>query len=184
MSQIASPDDWDFSSLESSKVETSPQAVATSSTPSTVLVRICPTAGRALDAFSKTSNKHKDTESASKPTVSVNEPVTLQTLPYDIKFAITKHLDHVSSTCLGLTCKDFYKVHRRLHGSVSLDSWIIVYDPKYPGLPGLTGLPRLLKDWFKERWNLEYSGPVKKFVELERWYELEDLYWGDGWEST
>lgn len=48
-----------------------------------------------------------------------NNP-TLVTLPTEIHLLILHHLDLVSSTCLGLTCKKFYPIHRELHGSVEL----------------------------------------------------------------
>ena len=67
---------------------------------------------------------------------------------------------------------------------MSLDSWIAVYNHKSQRIPELVGLPYLLKVWMHARWKLKYSGHIKKSVELERWYELEDIYWGDGWEST
>ncbi|KAE8442802.1 hypothetical protein EG329_002835 [Mollisiaceae sp. DMI_Dod_QoI] len=41
-------------------------------------------------------------------------------LPTDIHFKIFDLLCPVNSTCLGLTCKQFYEIHRKFHRKVSL----------------------------------------------------------------
>jgi hypothetical protein len=41
-------------------------------------------------------------------------------LPPELHFAFFDFLDPIDSTCLGLTNKHFYAIHRRLHGTVSL----------------------------------------------------------------
>ncbi|KAK4142070.1 uncharacterized protein C8A04DRAFT_13558 [Dichotomopilus funicola] len=41
-------------------------------------------------------------------------------LPGELHFAVFDFLDPIDSTCLGLTNKHFYAIHRRLHGSVPL----------------------------------------------------------------
>jgi len=40
----------------------------------------------------------------------------------EIHLEIFKYLDPVESTCLGLACKEFYPIHRQLHGTVSLQT--------------------------------------------------------------
>lgn len=46
--------------------------------------------------------------------------LTLRELPGEIHYAIFDWLDPIDSTCLGLTNKHFYDIHRRMHGSVPL----------------------------------------------------------------
>lgn len=47
-------------------------------------------------------------------------PPTLRTIPPELRPAITRVLDPVSSACLGVTCKAFYDLHRVEYGSVWL----------------------------------------------------------------
>jgi len=51
-----------------------------------------------------------------KPTVRL----ALTDLPPELHFAFFDFLDPIDSTCLGLTNKHFYAIHRRLHGAVPL----------------------------------------------------------------
>ncbi|AEO59246.1 hypothetical protein MYCTH_2315675 [Thermothelomyces thermophilus ATCC 42464] len=44
----------------------------------------------------------------------------LMDLPPELHFVIFDFLDPIDSTCLGLTNKHFYAIHRRLHGTVPL----------------------------------------------------------------
>lgn len=44
----------------------------------------------------------------------------IQSLPKELQLEIFDHLGPVPSTCLGLTCKEFYEIHRKKHGVVSL----------------------------------------------------------------
>lgn len=46
--------------------------------------------------------------------------LTLTTLPSEIHFAIFDFLDPIDATCLGLTNRHLYAIHRRMHGSVPL----------------------------------------------------------------
>jgi hypothetical protein len=46
--------------------------------------------------------------------------LALTDLPAELHYAIFDFLDPIDSTCLGLTSKHFYAIHRRLHGSVPL----------------------------------------------------------------
>lgn len=43
-------------------------------------------------------------------------------LPGEIHFAVFDFLDPIDSTCLGLTNKHFYAIHRRMHGIIPLSS--------------------------------------------------------------
>ncbi|KAK4126692.1 hypothetical protein N657DRAFT_640556 [Parathielavia appendiculata] len=46
--------------------------------------------------------------------------LTLTDLPAELHYAIFDFLNPIDSTCLGLTNKHFYTIHRRLHGTVPL----------------------------------------------------------------
>ena len=46
--------------------------------------------------------------------------LSLTDLPGELHYAIFDFLDPIDSTCLGLTSRHFYAIHRRLHGSVPL----------------------------------------------------------------
>ena len=46
--------------------------------------------------------------------------LTLEDLPAELHFAIFDFLDPIDSTCLGLTNKHFYSIHRRMRGTVPL----------------------------------------------------------------
>ena len=46
--------------------------------------------------------------------------LTLPDLPPELHYAIFDFLDPIDSTCLGLTSRQFYAVHRRMHGTVRL----------------------------------------------------------------
>ncbi|KAM0287243.1 hypothetical protein ACHAQH_000557 [Verticillium albo-atrum] len=43
-------------------------------------------------------------------------------LPPELHYAVFDFLDPIDSTCLGLVNKQFYDIHRRMHGSVSLSA--------------------------------------------------------------
>jgi hypothetical protein len=43
-------------------------------------------------------------------------------LPGELHYAIFDFLDPIDSTCLGLTNKHFYAIHRRMHGTVPLST--------------------------------------------------------------
>lgn len=59
---------------------------------------------------------------AAPPPREKSTPVTLTTLLPELQLEIFDRLDPVSSTCLGLTSKHFYVIHRRKHQSVKLDA--------------------------------------------------------------
>lgn len=46
--------------------------------------------------------------------------LTFSSLPAEVHFAFFDFLDPIDATCLGLTNKHFYSIHRRMHGSVPL----------------------------------------------------------------
>ncbi|CAK7246139.1 MAG: hypothetical protein STHCBS139747_007761 [Sporothrix thermara] len=50
----------------------------------------------------------------------LSENLGLCDLPAELHYVIFDFLDPIDSTCLGLTNKHFYDIHRRMHGSVPL----------------------------------------------------------------
>lgn len=75
--------------------------------------------------------------------------LTFSTLPAEMHFAFFDFLDPIDATCLGLTNKHMYSIHRRMHGSVPLSvrrngpnelewAW---HRAAYPAPPELTMTP-------------------------------------------
>jgi hypothetical protein len=102
----------------------------------------------------------------------------LTTLPPELQLSIFESLDPVSSTCLGLTSRKLYPMHRAAHKNVGL----------YDTAPGYTshsrhrgreeergGLPlcMLLKNWVPE--NLVLDWESEKLVSRERHAVLEEV---------
>lgn len=56
------------------------------------------------------------------PTQQPSANLKLADLPAELHYAIFDFLDPIDSTCLGLTNKHFYAVHRRMHGTVPLSA--------------------------------------------------------------
>jgi hypothetical protein len=51
-----------------------------------------------------------------------------------MQLAIFKHLGRTSSTCLGLTCKEFWDIHMGIYGQVALENYeLYLRDPPPPG---------------------------------------------------
>ncbi|KAI1465959.1 uncharacterized protein F4812DRAFT_90847 [Daldinia caldariorum] len=48
--------------------------------------------------------------------------LTLEDLPPELHYAIFDFLDPIDSTCLGLTSKHFYSIHKRMYGKVPLSA--------------------------------------------------------------
>lgn len=48
--------------------------------------------------------------------------LSLMDIPAELHYTIFDFLDPIDSTCLGLTNKHFYAIHRRLHGTVPLSA--------------------------------------------------------------
>ncbi|PMD14450.1 hypothetical protein NA56DRAFT_711027 [Hyaloscypha hepaticicola] len=95
----------------------------------------------------------KSRELAREITTEEATPATMSTrshllaLPPELHLEIFKHLRPVSSTCLGLTCKEFYRIHKQLHGMVGLHEPIIICQPRrYPSWR-FTRLGALLTKW-------------------------------------
>jgi hypothetical protein len=57
-----------------------------------------------------------------RPPVIGSGGLSLMDLPSELHYAIFDFLDPIDSTCMGLTNKHFYAIHRRLHGTVPLST--------------------------------------------------------------
>ncbi|KAF8849096.1 hypothetical protein BDZ45DRAFT_697825 [Acephala macrosclerotiorum] len=89
-----------------------------------------------------------------------SQNAALCSLPDEVKLMIFDHLPKNSSACLGLACKAFYPLHREKHGTVKLDNRPKKSEPR---------LCELIHYFFS---GLFYEEDLKKFVTLERRYEL------------
>jgi hypothetical protein len=87
---------------------------------------------------------------------------------------IFKKLDRVTSTCLGLTKKDFYLLHKERHRIVPLTACCLLPPNRESGRI----LFGLLKGWMKEA-GLVFSKTELKFTTRERLAEMkeQDLSW-------
>ena len=97
-------------------------------------------------------------------------PDHITNLPTDIHFKIFELLrnDPVVSTCLGLTCKTLYRIHRTFHGKVPLTEITAGFTP-YAYNDRL--LSTHLKDWIPAE--LVYDNRfTHKFITKERLLEL------------
>lgn len=75
-------------------------------------------------------------------------------LPSELLLKIFSHLDPGTSTCLGLTCKRLYVLHRSLHGSVRLETRChtarsLASGPK---------LYELLEEWYEPGFEMCWCG--------------------------
>jgi hypothetical protein len=52
----------------------------------------------------------------------ISPRINIMDLPGEVHYAVFDFLDPIDSTCLGLTNKHFYAIHRRMHGSVPLST--------------------------------------------------------------
>lgn len=96
------------------------------------------------------------------------------------------HLDRCTSTCLGLTNKYFYVIHRELHGEVGLHE-----NPLYQILPSYLDpkavyLGSLLRSWipsgliFNDFWRQPpFTLPV--FLTKERYQEVKQDCFFESW---
>jgi hypothetical protein len=84
-------------------------------------------------------------------------------LSTELHFEVFKYLDRVSSTCLGLTCKTFYPIHKKLHGIVRLDR--VVFRPRSASWY-VVPLGFLLAQWAGP--DLYFDGWGLRFRKLEK----------------
>ncbi|KAH8817057.1 hypothetical protein F5884DRAFT_778338 [Xylogone sp. PMI_703] len=87
----------------------------------------------------------------------------LNELPPELKLNIFDNLDPVSSTCLGLSSKKLYPLHRSVHKNVGL--YEQSQESRVP-------LAFKLRDWMPDDYVLDWQS--EKFVSRERLAELEE----------
>jgi hypothetical protein len=76
----------------------------------------------------------------------------LNDLPFDIHFQILSYLHPIFSTCLGLTCKRLYTIHRSLHSTVrTSDLWLTV-EVELQQLLETWMAPKYTWSWLQERY--------------------------------
>jgi hypothetical protein len=120
------------------------------------------------------STKSTKSAKAKKPT---RTDLTLVGIPPELHLELFQHLDKVTSTCLGLTCKIFYSIHRAIHGKVKLKS--PSGTPTYMVHPdGRTrDLTRLISKWMGPdyHWMGWERGKFKKIC-FKTWRQMEKEY--------
>src|SRR4051794_29390183 len=85
--------------------------------------------------------------------------LTLLTLLPELQLEIFDHLSPISSTCLGLTCKYLYAIHRKFHGSVDLK----------------------VKDMYQDHWDFSMEVEADLSIFLNSWMLYSGnigLVWG------
>jgi hypothetical protein len=97
------------------------------------------------------------------------EPVPILDIPAEIEHLIFERLDRVSSACLGLTCKRFYKTHFSLNPRVKL----IAFCPLPPDVDSGFHLYEMLGEWMGpdmwfDIWGLRYCRKSRAENELLR----------------
>jgi F-box-like len=104
---------------------------------------------------------HKITPPPKPPPHDIRPTPTLTNLPVEITLHILSYLNPGHSACLGLTCKRLYKLHREIHGNVSLHTRCPVGEG-----PGLQ-LLEFLGEWYPPGFRHCLCGFVKiKAVEV------------------
>lgn len=88
-------------------------------------------------------------------------------LPTELHLCILDYLDPVSSTCLGVTCKKFYGIHRERYGTVSL------FKENLRGKPLFLLLYRWILSGSTFSGLSRFSTRNNKFVSASSYYELE-----------
>jgi hypothetical protein len=86
-------------------------------------------------------------------------------LPAETQLMIFSYLHPVSSTCLGLTCKRFYTIHRKLYGTVRTSD--LRFSVKVE-------LQHLLETWMAPKW--VWSWLQKRYVKSDELAESDRRY--------
>jgi hypothetical protein len=100
-------------------------------------------------------------EQTTKPQEASSPPTSLPGLLPELQLQIFSYLDPCFSTCLGLTCKRFYGIHRHLHGTVSAMEFDYVGPNKWFWLR----LCDYLDEWSSPDWT--WSWAKGKFIRSE-----------------
>jgi hypothetical protein len=98
-----------------------------------------------------------------------NTKSALNTILEEIHVMVFKKLNRAISTCLGLTKKCFYAIHREINRSVTLEAWYILPPNKRSGLH----LYELLEEWMAP---LVFCRPKMKFSTKAKLVELKNYY--------
>jgi len=115
-----------------------------------------------------TTRRSRRTYYEEEPSYASHRPY-LTNLPPELQLSIFETLDPVSSTCLGLTNRKFYPMHRAHHKKVGL------YEGSYDhGRP----LAMLLKDWAPEDLMLDWES--ERLVSREKYQALQAARERDG----
>lgn len=73
-------------------------------------------------------------------------------LPPELKNMIFGYLDECTSTCLGLTCRDFYAIHRSFHRApTDFSSVTFIPNPNPIRMPTILQLWELLEVWMADQ---------------------------------
>jgi hypothetical protein len=111
----------------------------------------------------------------------ITVPSRIESLPTEMHHTLLDFLDPTTSAALAIACPTFYQLHRNRHGSVPLT----MIEEKSAGVVFHGSLHELLADWMgKEGVELKFSRYNQLFVSIERWHELDEAMWSDGWESS
>jgi hypothetical protein len=84
--------------------------------------------------------------------------------PAEVHLLIFENLNAYDSTCLGLTCKKFYEIHRSIYGTVPL--WTGCCLTPYYMSPPESGLWYTLRNWFPA--HLHYNFQTGKYVNKKK----------------
>lgn len=124
-----------------------------------------------IDVNAPATMEHSNIPPLAPTTLYIPQTVTptLGNLPAELHLKIFEELDRVTSTCLGLTNKKFYPIHKSLHGHVPLLAHCLLPPQKEIGRFLFT----LLKRWMKKQ-GLLFSLAQLQFITPERRRQLKE----------
>jgi hypothetical protein len=100
-----------------------------------------------------------------------NPKPALASIPPELQNKIFSYLDPVTSTCLGLTSKKFYAIHKSLHG---VNATLLFTPTDFFGVGTRVkrfSLIELLKDWIKDKITPEKLG---RSIKAAKHWEMVD----------
>ena len=106
-----------------------------------------------------------ETEGQNTSILAPTKPFRLLSIPVELQAEVFRVLDPVSSTCLGLTCKDFYAVHKSVKGVVKLSERFYGAEFLTSSWYGRSELGFVLEDWAGD--DLRYSTSSRTFVKRD-----------------
>ncbi|PMD60613.1 uncharacterized protein K444DRAFT_629113 [Hyaloscypha bicolor E] len=99
-----------------------------------------------------------------------NPKPALASIPPELQNKIFSYLDPVTSTCLGLTSKKFYAIHKSLHG---VNATLLFTPTDFFGVGTRVkrfSLIELLKDWIKDKITPRNSVAASRLQSIGRWW--------------